>query len=61
MINIEWFQRESGSKNHTIRVWIKGNLVYANEMASPKELESWRDAFEREYLWMDECMELKDE
>lgn len=52
MIEIELFHREPNLKNRAVKIWINGNLVYANEIATTKELLEWRDALSNELLWL---------
>lgn len=52
MIEIEINSIESGTKNREIKVWINDNLIYANAIATPRELLQWRDALHNELLWM---------
>lgn len=53
MIEIEINPIEPGTRNREVRVWINGNLIYANAIATPVELRQWRDALHNEKIWMD--------
>lgn len=56
MIEIEINPIEPGTRNREVKVWISGNLVYANAIATPCELREWRDALHNELQWMDRYM-----
>jgi hypothetical protein len=60
MIEIELFHREPNLKNRAIKIWINGNLVYANEIATTKELLEWRDAMKDELLWLNDYLKEND-
>ncbi len=51
-IEIEIFQREPNLKNRAVKVWLNGNLVYANDIATTQELRDWRDALDNELRWL---------
>jgi hypothetical protein len=56
MIEIEINPTTPESQYRELRVWINGDLVYANAMATPLSLQHWRDALHNELLWIDGYM-----
>lgn len=52
MIEIEVFQREKSCGAHTLKIWINGNLVFANEICKTSEVVALRDAIHNELLWL---------
>lgn len=60
MIEIECFHCvDSGSKNQSVRVWVRGNLIYANEIAHDSEILDWRNALHNELLWLNQYIREK--
>lgn len=53
MIEVEINHIEPSTHNREIKIWINGNLVYANAIATPVELREWRDALYQEKIWID--------
>ena len=56
MIEIELFQREPSSGVHTAKIWINGNLAYANEICTVNEIVQLRDALHNELLWLNDYL-----
>jgi hypothetical protein len=54
MIEIECFQREPSCGIHVVKIWLNGNLAFANEITTLAELRSWRKALHNELLWMND-------
>jgi hypothetical protein len=54
MIEIEAFQREPSCGVHTLKIWINGNLSFANEICKASEIVELRDAIHNELLWLND-------
>ncbi len=52
MIEIELFVREAEDNNQCIKIWVEGNLVYANERLKEGDLVALRDNVSNELLWL---------
>lgn len=54
MIEIEYFQREPSCGIHTLKIWVGGHLVFANEIGTIRGLLDLRAALNNELLWMNQ-------
>lgn len=54
MIEIEVFQRELSCRVHTVKIWTKGKLAYANEICKLSEVVQLRNALHNELLWLND-------
>ena len=56
MIAIELFQHKPHNGIHAFKIWINGELAYANDVCSVSMLKDLRNALRDELLWLDDYL-----
>lgn len=59
MIEIEIFQREEPSNVHTLKIWVNGNLAFANEIGTMNDVKELQSSLHNELLWVDKYLRTK--